>query len=211
MKYSTVLVCAGSGKRTGLKYNKIFHKIGDQTVLEKTANVFLSDERCTQIIIVTKQEEIELCQNLLEDKRIEYCFGGPERVHSVENGLALVKNEYVMIHDGARPYTSRKIIDDVVQSVELYHACVVMVPCKDTIKKVVDGKIVETLERDKLMQAQTPQAFQTQLLKKAYQNCCYEGVTDDSSLVEKYTDVSVHVVVGDYNNIKITTIEDLKN
>ena len=211
MKYSLILLCAGSGKRTGLHYNKIFYKINGQTVYEMNISHFIDDQRCQQIIVVTKKEEIDDLKALLSNEKIEYVFGGKERQDSVYEGLQHVREKYVFIHDGARPYVSKQSIDDLVMCLQNYHAGLLMVPCKDTIKEVTDGFVVKTLKRESLMQAQTPQVFYTDLIKKAYQQAKDEGfmATDDSQLFEKYIDEPIKVVTGDYSNIKITTQEDL--
>lgn len=211
MKYSLILLCAGSGKRTGLRYNKIFYKINGQTVYEMNISHFIDDERCQQIIVVTKKEEVDDLKSLLINEKIEYVLGGKERQDSVYEGLQHVKADYVFIHDGARPYVSKQAIEDLLLCLQKYRAGLLMVPCKDTIKEVKDGFVVKTLKRESLMQAQTPQVFQTDLIKKAYQQAKDEGfmATDDSQLFEKYIDEPIKAVAGDYSNIKITTQEDL--
>lgn len=211
MNYSLILLCAGSGKRTGLKYNKIFHKLDDETVYEKNINHFINDNRCKQIIVVTKENEIEEIKTLVKDNRIEYVYGGKERQDSVYEGLKLVKEENVFIHDGARPYVSKESIDDLVLCLNDYKAGLLMVPCKDTIKEVKDGVIVKTLKRETLMQAQTPQVFKTKEIKIAYQKAKEDNyqATDDSQLFERYINEEIKVVLGDYRNLKITTKEDL--
>ena len=97
MNYSLILLCAGSGKRTGLKYNKIFYKINNQTVYEMNISHFLEDNRCKQIIVVTKENEIEDIRHLVNDSRIEYVFGGKERQDSVYEGLQKVTEDYVFV------------------------------------------------------------------------------------------------------------------
>lgn len=211
MKYSLILLCAGSGKRTGLKYNKIFYKINGKTVYEMNISHFIDDKRCQQIVIVTKESEIDDIKKLIQDPKIEYIYGGAERQDSVYEGLRLVKEKYVFIHDGARPYVSQKCIDDLVACLNDYSAGLLLVPCKDTIKEVTGGIVVKTLKREDLMQAQTPQVFETVLIKIAYQKAKEEGysATDDSQLFERYIDKPIKAVLGEYSNIKITTQEDL--
>ncbi len=211
IQYSVIILCAGSGSRTGLKYNKMFYKIENQTIYEKTLSIFIEDKRCKQIIVVCKQTEVDDFKKLSNDSRIEYCVGGNERQDSVYNGLQIVNNEYVLIHDGARPFIEKNVIEDVCQCLSKHNACLVMVPSKDTIKEVVDGKVVHTPNREHIMQAQTPQAFLTSLILSAYQKGKDSNfiATDDASLVENFTKEPVYVVLGSYANKKITTIEDL--
>jgi len=210
MNYSAIILCAGSGKRSGLNYNKMLYKKDGTTVYEKTVTVFLKDPRCTEIIIVTKDEERQDFQDLIQDERLTFVSGGKERQDSVYNGLSVVTNNYVMIHDGARPYLKQASLDALCECLETHDACLLMVPAKDTIKRVINGKIVETLKREELMQAQTPQAFKTKTILKAHEICRAQNavVTDDASMVEIIGE-EVYVVMGDYENIKITTPEDL--
>jgi 2-C-methyl-D-erythritol 4-phosphate cytidylyltransferase len=211
MEYSVIILCAGKGTRTGLEYNKMFYSFQNKTIYELTLSCFLEDQRCTQIIVVCKDDEKAAFQKLCNNAKLEFITGGKERQNSVYNGLQIVKNEYVFIHDGARPFLKNKQINDLLDAVIKHQACLLMVPCKDTIKEVENGKVVKTLKREKLMQAQTPQVFLTSLIKEAYQkgiNSDYQ-VTDDASMVEVFTDNDVYVVNGDYENIKITTKEDL--
>lgn len=212
MKYSVIILCAGSGRRSGLNYNKMLYVYDDKTVFEHTVNVFINDDNCDEIIITCKDNEMNSFKSLINDKRVKFVLGGNERQDSVYNGLQVVTKDYVLIHDGARPFIRQESINDILSCLEDNDACLLMVPCKDTIKRVVDGKVVETLNRNELMQAQTPQAFKTEIIKKAYQQGIDENyqATDDAQMIEKYTNINVKVVVGDYNNIKITTKDDLR-
>ena len=209
--YSVVVLCAGKGTRTGLDYNKMLYEFKGKTVYEMTMDIFLNDEKCEQVVVVTSEEEREEFVKLVSDERIVYTHGGKERQDSVYNGLQLVTSKYVLIHDGARPYVKQKQIDDLLECLNEHQACLLMVPCKDTIKKVIDGKVVETLVRSQLMQAQTPQAFHSDVLKDAYQKGIenHYQATDDAQMVEVFSGVEVYAVLGDYENKKITTPEDL--
>ena len=211
MEYSAIILCAGSGSRTGLSYNKIFHKINGRTVYEHTLNIFLNDQQCKQVIVVTKKTELTTIRSIVDDSRILYVMGGKERQDSVYEGLQVVNSPYVMIHDGARPYVKQREIKELLKCLQSHEACLLMVPVKDTIKKVQDGKVVKTLQRGALMQAQTPQAFHTELIKQVYQKAKDVNylATDDASLVEVFSDIDVHIIIGSYQNKKITTIEDL--
>lgn len=212
MKYSVIVLCAGSGTRMDLGYNKVLYKIAGKTVYQQTLELFLDDQRCQEIIVVTKPEEREIFTALVENDKLKFVDGGKERQDSVLEGLKLVRCDHVLIHDGARPYVPHSCLDNLLETVEKMDACLLMVPVKDTIKKVVDGKVVETFDRRTLYQAQTPQAFKTELIKECYllaQDAGYQA-TDDASLVEAFSQKDVHVVMGSYENIKLTTIEDIK-
>lgn len=209
--YTAIVLCAGSGKRTGLGYNKMFYQLQGETVYEKTVNVFLNDKRCEEIIIVCKKEEQAHFKKLLNRKSMKFVEGGKERQDSVYAGLMHVTSDYVMIHDGARPFVKKELLDRLVEGMQKHQAVLAMVPCKDTIKRVKNGKVIETLVRSELMQAQTPQAFQTSLIRNAYREAMKKNIqaTDDASMME-LVGKDVYVVEGDYDNIKITTKEDLR-
>lgn len=211
MDYSAIILCAGKGSRSGLNYNKMLYRFQDKTVYEMTMELFLNDKRCKQIIVVTKKDEINDLKKLIMSNKIEYIFGGQERQDSVYNGLQVVNQNYVLIHDGARPYLKIENVNDLLSCLKSNDACLLSVPVKDTIKVCKDGKVLETLPRTMLMQAQTPQAFKTSLIKECYQLGKDNNVmaTDDTSLVEKFKNIEIKTVMGDYDNIKITTPEDL--
>lgn len=210
--YSVIILCAGKGTRSGLDYNKMLFKFNDKTVYEMTLDHFINDDECGQMIVVTQEIERHTFRELSDDERIEFVSGGKERQDSVYNGLQVVKYPYVLIHDGARPYVKKEHIHALLECLKYHQACLLMVPCKDTIKRVNDNKVIETLERSELMQAQTPQAFHTDLIKDAYQKAmdCHYQATDDAQMVEKFSNEDIYVILSDYDNLKITTPEDLK-
>lgn len=215
MKYSALICAAGSGTRMKLGYNKVYAKLNDgQMIIDKTINVFLNDIDCEEIIVVSDRDPdvfLEMHNGVI-DQRITLVQGGSTRQESVYHGLVKVKNSYVMIHDGARPFLNQDLLDSIKNTLTTEDACLLMVPCKDTIKKVIDGYVETTYDRSTLMAAQTPQAFKTDLILSCTKKAMEENYTgtDDASLVEKYSDVKVKAVEGSYANIKITTIEDLK-
>ena len=207
MKYSALICAAGSGTRMKLGYNKVYAKLNDgQMIIDKTINVFLNDIDCEEIIVVSDPDVFLEMHNGVIDQRITLVQGGSTRQESVYHGLVKVKNSYVMIHDGARPFLNQDLLDSIKNTLTTE------VPCKDTIKKVIDGYVETTYDRSTLMAAQTPQAFKTDLILSCTKKAMEENYTgtDDASLVEKYSDVKVKAVEGSYANIKITTIEDLK-
>lgn len=210
MKYSCVICAAGSGSRMNLGYNKVFYPISDdKTVLDLTISVFDQDEDCDEIIVVTQKENFE---RVFSSSKLKLTEGSSTRSLSVFEGLKLVSNEIVMIHDGARPYVTLKNLNDIKDCLEEHDACLLAVPCVDTIK-VVDGTtVVQTPKRATLWNAQTPQAFKTELIKGAYQKSFDLNieVSDDASVVELCTDTPVQIVKGDYQNIKITNPQDIK-
>lgn len=211
MNYSVVIPCAGKGTRMGLDENKLFIYIGNQMVIEKTVEVFDKDERCKQIVIVHSQEDEARIRKLFKGDKFYFTVGGAERSDSVYSGLGIVSEQFVLIHDGARPFVTKEVIDNVLNALETSDACICGVPVKDTIKIVSDGYISGTPDRATMWQAQTPQGFETNLLLDSYEAAMREEqkVTDDASCVELYANIKVKMVMGDYANIKITTKEDM--
>lgn len=214
--YSAIVLAAGIGSRMGLGYNKMLYSIKGYPVIIHTLRQFLKDSNCGQLLLVVNEREVETMRNLLKDAdikdtRIEITIGGSERQYSVYNGLQRVVNEVVLVHDGARPFVTKEMIDSCCQWALKNQPAIVAVPVKDTIKRVVDSCVIETIKREEVYSVQTPQAAPTALLKQAHQLAQADNFlgTDEASLIEKYTDATVRVVEGAYTNIKLTTQEDL--
>ena len=204
MNYSVVIVAAGKGKRADLGYNKVLYEMKDgRTVLEKAAGLFLDDEDCKEVIIVTDEGT-----PVPDHPKVKRTIGGKERKDSVYNGLSLVSFEYVFIHDAARPFLSEKALKEVKEAVIEKKAVILAKRSTDTVKIVKDGKIEKTLDRNTVYLAETPQAFETELLQKAYE-ICGEDVTDDASLLEK-AGIPVYIVENDTPNPKLTRQEDFE-
>ncbi|MBP3888451.1 MAG: 2-C-methyl-D-erythritol 4-phosphate cytidylyltransferase [Cellulosilyticum sp.] len=218
-KIAAVIVAGGSGKRMGTAIKKQFIKLRDKEVLAYTIEAFNKLEEISEIIVVTGEEDIqkvekEIIQAYRLNKVSKVVAGGKERQDSVHNGLMAVAGEmeYVMIHDGARPFISEEVLRRAIDKTIECKATIVAVPVKDTIKVInPETQIVETTpSREMLWSVQTPQSFDKELLKAAYKEANEKGlqVTDDSMIVEAYGK-QVAVVLGEYTNIKITTPEDL--
>lgn len=203
MEYSCLIMAAGSGQRMGLGFNKVLYKLASgKTILEESMKHFIDDDDCKEIIVVIN-EKIDF----IKHSKVIFEKGGTLRMDSVLNGLKKASCDFVMIHDGSRPYFKKRHLEQLKASLIKNNACILAVKAKDTIKKVVDLKIKETLDRDFIYLAQTPQCFKKDLLLKAYENCDFKA-TDDSSIVE-FLGHEVSIVEGDYANIKITFLDDL--
>lgn len=211
MKYDAIVLAAGSGSRSGLSYNKVFYKLNEKTVIENSLKLFINDNDCEKVILVISESEYDDFINLNLSSKVVFAYGGQERFNSVENGLSKVSSEYVLIHDGARPYLSKDDLDKLKAALYNYNAALLMVKSIDTSKIVSNGIIDRTLDRSTVYNAQTPQAFKTSVLSDAYKklNAANISVTDDSQIVEMFTNEKIKVVEGSYSNIKITTKEDL--
>ena len=215
---SVIIAAAGMSNRMGSKINKQFIAIDNKPILVHTIEKFERCEFIDEIILVSKEEEVEYCRKEIVKK---YKFkkvnnivrGGKERQFSIYNGLLALgeKTDIVLTHDGARPFIKVEDIEKGIEGVIKYGACVIGVPVKDTIKVVEeDEKVHHTPKRSLLWSAQTPQCFWKELIKKGYEHAISESIigTDDSSLVE-HIGHDVKMIMGSYDNIKITTPEDL--
>ena len=218
MKVVAIIVAAGSGKRMGRSAKKQFLSLGSKPILAYTLDVFDSINRVDRIILVIPRGWKRYCQKEIIEKfgyrkEIEVTNGGARRQDSVACGLALVSGDYeiVIIHDGVRPFVTRKMIIESIAKARKFGACVAAVPVNDTVKMAKSNRIIErTLPREYLWRVQTPQTFRLSLIKKAYAKALRDKFygTDDAQLVERINR-PVKVISGDYRNIKITTKEDL--
>ena len=207
-KFSLIITAGGTSSRYGTK-NKLIEYINDKTVIEHTISAFLKFDNITEIIIPTNKAVREEFEHLFNDKRIKLIEGGDTRQKSVNNALEFVTNDYVIIHDGARPLIKESTIAHVMDSVIEHSAVSVMTKTTDTIKEVDEnGKILKTIDRTKLYNTQTPQAFETKIIKTAHRELSKGNYTDDSSMLEELG-IPVFIVIGSYTNIKITTKSDL--
>jgi len=207
-KFSVIITAGGTSTRYGNK-NKLLEIISTKTVIEETVSKFLNFEKITEIIIPTNNSIRAEFNKLFPQGQIKLIDGGDTRQKSVYNALKYVTNEYVLIHDGARPLIDKETILKVMENVIKYNAVSVMTKTTDTIKEVDEtGKIIRTIDRSKLYNTQTPQAFKTLLIKTAHEKLLDGNYTDDCSMLEAL-DIPVYIVNGSYTNIKITTRSDL--
>ena len=215
---SVVIVSAGRGSRMKADINKQFLKLQNKEVIAHTIDKFYNNENIGEIIVVVREDEAEFFKiNIIEKygyKNIKIAFGGSERQDSVYNGLKMVDEncKIVLIHDGARPFVNNETIDSAIESAKENKCVIVGVPVKDTIKVIDENNnVCDTPDRSTLWSIQTPQVFDYSLIMKAHEKAREDNYygTDDSILME-YFGQKVKVVEGSYNNIKITTPEDLK-
>ncbi len=219
MEYELILLGAGQGRRMRASRNKVLLELNGKPVLAYALATFLADPACQRAIVVIQEDERSLVEALIETyfsecgTPIELVVGGCERQDSVYQGLLAVENQsgYVFVHDGARPFVTQEILKAVSKSVMRQQAAIVGVPVKDTIKKAEGGNVIGTIPRDTLWQVQTPQAFVTQELKQAHEQAQAEGYlgTDDASLIEQFGNRNIAMVAGSYENIKLTTPDDM--
>lgn len=205
MKYDAIVVAAGKGNRANLGYNKTFFKMpNNKTVLENSCHLFLEDQDCENLIVVTNKD---LFDAVIKNDKIIVVEGGKERKDSVYNGLQKVKNEYVLVHDAARPFLHKDALSAIKQKVEETGAAVLAHVAIDGVKVVENGKIVDDIEKSKIYLSETPQGFKSELLKKCYDNIDYKNYPDEAALVcsQGY---DVYVVNDEHENRKLTYKED---
>ncbi len=217
---TAIVLSAGQGKRMGTAVQKQYIELEGKPIVAHTLEVFQRSEVIDEILLVVGKGQEEYCRkDIIEkyhlDKVKKIIEGGAERYHSVYCGLKEVRKDgYVFIHDGARPFVTEEILRKSYEAVCEYPACVIGMPVKDTIKIAdKEGFSNETPERDKVWQIQTPQVFEVKLIRDAYETLLQSGktkVTDDAMVVETVLGMKVRLVEGSYENIKITTPEDLE-
>ncbi|MFC4713820.1 2-C-methyl-D-erythritol 4-phosphate cytidylyltransferase [Planococcus dechangensis] len=215
MNYTVVLPAAGSGKRMKADRNKLLLELSGKPIFIYTLEVFDRDPNCEGMWLAVKDGERQLIEEYVERYEIKkvkgYAIGGAERQDSVRAGLEMAGPcEVVLVHDAARPFISPSVITELVEQANQSGAAIAGVPVKDTIKKVQGGLITETVDRSSLWMIQTPQAFRYELLLQAAQLAQAEAFlgTDEAMLVER-TGHPVQVVESTYENVKMTTPDDL--
>ncbi len=217
MKTIALITAAGKGQRMQSPIPKQYLSLGGKPILAQTLQVF---EECTAIdgiYVIVPQDQMDMVQREIIEKYqfkkvLKVVRGGKIRQYSVWNGLKAIRSgcSIVVVHDGVRPLISRRLIAQSIEAAKKNGAAVVAVLARDTVKRTVAGKKVQTLPREEIWLAQTPQTFQYPLLMNAYQKAHQDDIlgTDDASLVERIGH-PITLIMGDYSNIKITTPEDL--
>lgn len=211
-KVGAVIVAAGKSQRMG-EVDKLFALLGDKPLLARAIQAFQKCRSVDQIVVVVSAEKEELCRRLVIgeewSKVSDICLGGRRRQDSVAAGLKRLKKcHWVVIHDGARPFVTVDLIERGLEAAKETGAAVAAVPVTDTIKLTGDDRIVrETPPRQNLWAVQTPQVFHINIINEAYQKA-NDDVTDDASLVEQLG-YQVKLYMGSYDNIKVTTPDDL--
>lgn len=203
---SVIIAAAGSGSRMGGSIKKQYRKIENLTVLERTVRAFCAFTECSEIIVAVPEEDIDYTKDLLKAfPDVKVVCGAGSRGESVCNALGFASQDHVLVHDAARCFVGGDVIKRVIEALE---TCDGVVPCvspKDTIRTKD-----RTLDRSALYCVQTPQGFKTEVLKKAYEKARLDGFagTDDASLLD-HLGIPVKIVEGSYENIKITTEDDM--
>ena len=211
-KLGVVIVAAGTAQRMA-GINKLFAPLRGKPLLAWSVDTCQGYSLVQQIVLVLNDKDLARGQKLKGERgwsKVNLCPGGSRRQDSVREGLKQLRDcDLVLIHDGARPFLTSDLIEDGLKIAEQTGAALAAVPVKDTIKLANGERLVgETLQRDRLWAAQTPQIFRFDMITMAYENLIVE-ITDDATAVE-LSGYKVQLYMGDYQNIKVTTTEDLE-
>ncbi len=206
-KINAIIPAGGTSSRFGNK-NKLLEKINGKEVIKYTIDAFEASN-VDEIIICANITIVDELKNIFKDyKKVRIIEGGETRQASVFNGLKSAECDYVLIHDGARPMITTDLINSAIEMVKDKKALTAATKTIDTIKEVVDGKIIRTIDRSKLYNTQTPQAFEYNLIKRAHEKLAGHSFTDDAGMLEELG-YDVYILNGSYKNIKITTQNDI--
>ena len=214
---TAIILAAGRGTRLGSETPKQFLLLGNEPLICRTVRVFQDSPIIDDIILVTNAGYLSFCRDTLSafSKVSKVVEGGAERYDSVMAGLRACPNaDYVYIHDGARPFVTEKILENLADALAESPAAIAGIPAKDTVKLVnAEGTVTATPPRSSCRLVQTPQAFDAELIRRAYaivRKKSLAGITDDAMVMEAAGLAEVRIVEGDERNIKITTKADLE-
>lgn len=212
MSNVAIVLGAGSGTRMKIDKSKLLLEINGKTVIKRSVEAFLNIDGIDRVIVTAREFDIKQFSKLINDERVSFVVGGSTRQESVKNAVMSVDEaDLVIIHDGARPLIRQEDIKKTIESAKQFGASAVGVPVKDTIKVIDDNSVViSTPDRSKLFAVQTPQIFSFEMYKKALSKAEQDNMdfTDDCQLIE-YIGGKVKMVQGSYDNIKITTPDDI--
>ena len=207
-KINAIIPAGGTSSRFG-KTNKLLEKINGKEVIKYTVEAF-EKSNVNKIIICANVAIIDELKKIFKESiKVRIIEGGASRQNSVFNGLRAEECDYVLIHDGARPMITTDLINTAIEEVVTKKALTVATKTIDTIKEVQDGKIIQTIDRSKLYNTQTPQAFEYNMIKNAHEQLYGQNFTDDAGMLEALGQ-TVYILNGSYKNIKITTQNDIE-
>lgn len=209
---NVIIVAGGKGLRMGSELPKQFLNVGGKPVLMRTIEAFYNFDKSIRIIVALsasyREHWSKLCKGYGFSVYHEVVEGGETRFHSVKNGLELVGEGWVAVHDAVRPFTSISLLKTCFDAAKQYKAVIPVIDVTDSLREIVGENDSKIVDRSKYRMVQTPQVFESALLIKAYETDFSESFTDDASVVEIYGH-AIHLVEGERANIKITTPFDL--
>ena len=211
MKNTIIITAGGIGKRMGTEIPKQFIEINELPILMHTINQFFDYDNSIQIIVVLPKEHIDYWTGLINKFKYKIkhkiVIGGQERFYSIKNGLQIATGQIIGIHDGVRPFVSTQVIQQAFKTAKTSLTAIPVIDLKESIVKL-ENNSSKSVDRSKYKIVQTPQCFQSHIIKKAYLQSYSSHFTDDASVVEKMGE-EIHLIQGNDENIKITTPFDL--
>lgn len=221
MGVTLILACAGKGNRAGFQKNKLLVSFGGTTCLERTLSAFLKSGLIDQYVVTASEQDFSTIENICKPIGATVVLGGATRTQSVLNALSVSKGEIVLIHDGARPFVTQKMIEDCIETARNTGSAIPVVPTRNTMV-TADGEYIQNyLGKDNIYSVQTPQGFITDQIKDAYARVCASAGTrvgvgeninmyNDDGEVYKLHYGKVNVYLGDAKNVKLTYPEDFE-
>lgn len=208
MRVCAIILAAGQGQRMGIKQSKTLLDIAGKPAITKALEAF--EGLCEHFFVAVREEEKAMFETILKAFPCSFVIGGESRRQSVENCLNHIKEAYdvVLIHDGARPFVSSKLVQNIAEEAYRRGACIPAVKLSDSVKECENRKVIKSVEREKLYLVQTPQGFSLSLIKEAYEKNKGDE-TDDAALVSKMGR-DVYIIQGEKSNIKLTDQEDYR-
>ncbi len=212
-EYSVIITAGGTGKRMGGQLPKQFIELGQKPILIHTLERFYNFNPHIQLVLTLPDTWRNYWSELVQKNQCliphTVVSGGEERFHSIKNALSVCHGSYIMIHDGVRPFVSEATLERCFSEVKLKGQVIPVLPMKESIRELDPKGLSKSVIRDHFYVVQTPQCFKREVLLKAYENDFCSEFTDDATLVEK-SGFPIYLVDGNEENIKITTILDLK-
>ena len=184
-RVSLIIACAGKGVRAGFNKNKLLVNVGDKPVIATTYDVCKNSGLFSQIILSVSPTDYEFVKGVVDSDAI-LVVGGNTRTQSVKNALEKVTGDIVLIHDGARPFVTEKVLQDCIDTVRKHGGAIPVVPSRDTILKSDGATVTEYLGKSELYSVQTPQGFKTELIKRAYAHAGEKTFNDDGEVFKEY-------------------------
>lgn len=209
MTFGMIILAAGTGTRTQLDYNKVMYEFKGKSLIDYALMFLSQDTDITTKILVVHPKELGYMQKRFGDQFDRIITGGTTRQESVYEGLKLIKEAHVMVHDAARLLVIKDVMERLKSGLVSHDSVSPYLPVVDTLKRRQEGTAFETVDREGLVHIQTPQAFKTQTILKAHQNATDHNYTCDASLLKAVIDIDTLLIEGDRRHMKFTTQDDL--
>lgn len=208
MKVSLILACAGKGSRAGFNKNKLLVPVNGKTALELSLKEFTDSGLIDEYIVTASQTDFDTVKTIVGNN-CKVVLGGATRTESVINGLNAISGDVVLIHDGARPFVTKKMIKDCIEYANEFGGTIPVIPSSNTVVKSDGQTVLDYLGKSSIYSVQTPQGFKTKLIKDAYARAGDKAFNDDGEVYKEFVG-QLHVYDGDAKNVKLTFPEDFE-